>query len=50
MRCKLFAFCVLLVWGFSVDFIFNGITPRYVTIVELHTQEILHAHTQGMCV
>lgn len=48
MKFKLFAFCVLFVWCFSVDFIFNGKTPRYLNIVESHTQEILHAHAQGM--
>ena len=48
MKFKFFAFCVLFVWCFSVDFIFNGKTPRYVNIVESHTQEILHAHAQGM--
>ena len=50
MKFKLFAFCFLFVWCFSVDVIFNGKTPRYVNIVALHAQEILNAHAQGMFV
>ena len=50
MKFKLFAFCLLSVWCFSVNFIFNGQTPRYVNIVEFHAQEILNAHAQGKLV
>jgi len=50
MKFKLFTFCLLFVWCFSVDLIFNGKTSRYVGIVELQAQEILNAHAQGMLI
>jgi len=50
MKFKFFAFGLLFVWCFSVNFIFNGQTPRYGSIVELYAQEILNAHEQGMLV
>lgn len=47
MKFKLFAFCLLSVWCFGINFIFNGQTPRYINIAEVHAQEILNAHAQG---
>ena len=47
MKFKLFSLCFFVVWCFSVHLIFNGETPRYMHIVELHAQEILSVHAKS---
>lgn len=50
MKFKVFAFCLLCVWCFSVNLIFNGKDQRYTEITNVQAQEILKSHEQYMLI
>ncbi len=50
MKFKFFAFCLLFVWCFSVNLIFNGKDHRYTEMAKVQAQEILKTHQQSIVI